>query len=498
MSMFVKGLRSQEEGSSRLIHNEEGEGMLEISGLGEREVRSQPLTLKEVYAKIKPLICKVLGDNAEGTGFFLNDTGLVLTAAHIKATSILYNGKTYEIKGVSLDYYSRENASQVDLQLLQVQASKTERLVIKDLEPFSLAKEHETLEEGEEIYFGGFPFTQKIATFHQGYVSSISKERDFYSFTIDATVVPGNSGSPVVMQKEGKLHLLGVVRSEISDLHPQFQKMTTLLERMKPRDATMHYIDPLGNQTIPIGIATNLHMGFSAILSNLSTGIGKVVHVVHLRNMFSLRSSKASYETASLDEIFVRRKVREEEKITYKGIKIYPDGHEDKHIVRAKAYQPGSHRQWVDATKQEAASFFPDFVEKYQKNLVEAVKQSIDEEKAIIDFKKGVGAADGKETSFIEVYTTSTGGYHIRPVIVLTQKVVTYDEQILEEEQKIKKALEELEKVPKFENGKRGNFSKSFKEKKKKIADQIELALLDFPNAESLTLLSEKLKQLGS
>jgi len=63
--------------------------------------------------------------------------------------------------------------------------------------------------------FWRVPLTQKYLPFIKVY-SSISEKKGIHSFTIDGTVVSGNAGGPVLMQKNGKLHLIGVIESGFS------------------------------------------------------------------------------------------------------------------------------------------------------------------------------------------------------------------------------------------------------------------------------------------
>ena len=116
---------------------------------------------------MKPLICKVFGDQSEGTGFVVNSSGLVLTAAHIKASSVEYQGRTYTVQEASLSRYNPKNASVFDLQLLEIISERKESFSLKELDFFELPQEFIALEEGEEVYFGGYPLTQKFTTFHK-------------------------------------------------------------------------------------------------------------------------------------------------------------------------------------------------------------------------------------------------------------------------------------------------------------------------------------------
>lgn len=74
---------------------------------------------------------------------------------------------------------------------------------------------NEDINVGDKVYFFGYPFGKPEPIFHQGMISSINGNK----FSIDGTIVPGHSGSPVVVVKkvgdeeEKKLFLLGMICS---------------------------------------------------------------------------------------------------------------------------------------------------------------------------------------------------------------------------------------------------------------------------------------------
>lgn len=77
------------------------------------------------------------------------------------------------------------------------------------------------LKIGEKVYFGGYPFKKTDARLHTGHVSSIGKK---WEFSIDGVAVPGMSGGPIAIEREGKLYVVGTIASETFDPIEGFSK----------------------------------------------------------------------------------------------------------------------------------------------------------------------------------------------------------------------------------------------------------------------------------
>jgi len=149
------------------------------------------------------------------SGFFINDTGLAVTAKHV------VKGATYsmkaEIPGDSRKYRVRilKKSRKNDLALLQVD--------IKRPTPYLEIRDPKTLVPGEEVFAVGNPLLAFKETITRGIFSRIFLESDWkkelkmkkppYKFRGDwvqfsAPIIGGNSGGPLV-DKEGKL--VGIV-----------------------------------------------------------------------------------------------------------------------------------------------------------------------------------------------------------------------------------------------------------------------------------------------
>ncbi len=147
-----------------------------------------------------------------GSGFFINDEGLAITAKHV------VQGATYSMKAelagqkkkypVKIIKKSRKN----DLALIRVMTGKPT--------PYLEIRETDTLIRGEPVWVVGNPLLAFKETVTSGNFSRIFPEKDFRKelkikapykgdwIQFSASVIGGNSGGPVV-DKGGKL--IGVV-----------------------------------------------------------------------------------------------------------------------------------------------------------------------------------------------------------------------------------------------------------------------------------------------
>jgi len=152
-----------------------------------------------------------------GTGFIVADGNHVLTNAHVVSRELDFQGKESlvvfigrgvnpETRSASIVQLDREH----DLALLKIPGPPLPALSLGD---------SNTVQEGEEIAFTGYPIGAVLGLFpvtHRGIISAITpivipldsgrqltpelikRLRDRYNvFQLDATAYPGNSGSPL-------------------------------------------------------------------------------------------------------------------------------------------------------------------------------------------------------------------------------------------------------------------------------------------------------------
>ena len=148
---------------------------------------------KEVYKRVRSGVGEIVIYNsdgeaeAQGTGFFINDKGCMVTNYHVmkgaySAEVTLYNGARYDVDAV-IDY----NAS-VDICMIKVDVTDNDYLTMST----------RPVETGETVYALGSPRGQ-TGTFTDGIVSinsNVIDDVEYIQFT--APISPGNSGGPLL------------------------------------------------------------------------------------------------------------------------------------------------------------------------------------------------------------------------------------------------------------------------------------------------------------
>ena len=147
-----------------------------------------------------------------GSGFFINDKGLAITAKHV-VSGVTYSMKA-ELAGEKKKYSVKilKKSRKNDLALI--------RVIVGRPTPYLEIRETDTLVRGEQVWVVGNPLLAFKETVTSGNFSRIFPEKDFKKelkmkapykgdwIQFSAPVIGGNSGGPVV-DKDGKL--IGVV-----------------------------------------------------------------------------------------------------------------------------------------------------------------------------------------------------------------------------------------------------------------------------------------------
>lgn len=277
------------------------------------------LSIKEIFQRIKPLLCRVVDIDKTATGFFITNNGLLVTSScffddgieqhdqlfgdsseeklsdyiDTEYLTVEYQGQSYPVKARGA--CSPMAAKRRGVCLLQVcmDEGKIFNLGKKKDEFFVISKDSDFVAEGEEVYFGGFPLAQKTASFHKGFISSVSMGH-VSKFALDATIVPGNLGAPIVLQKNGKLHLAGVVTFTIADLPEKFAITTSLLSQIANSEPPTIYRN--ATEEIHMGTARLIHTLLVALQNNLSTGVAEGVHASHLQDLWKTQTDRGFIE----------------------------------------------------------------------------------------------------------------------------------------------------------------------------------------------------------
>lgn len=136
------------------------------------------------------------------------------------------------------------------------------------------------LEIGETVYYGGYPITQENYSFSRGMISSISCLGNREFLVIEAPIVPGNSGAPVFIQRNGQVFFVGIISSEVAQISESIHEIQGNLANMRggvsesSGGRSVNYVGALRELT-------------DVLLGNLSTGKGKATIIRDLAQLFN-------------------------------------------------------------------------------------------------------------------------------------------------------------------------------------------------------------------
>lgn len=246
----------------------------------------------DVYKVMEPCICSVHTPIGKATGFFVNETGMLTTALHIiqftngstnsEQIKVRHGGKDHSVQFTAGTIETLKYRSDVDICLLQIIPQIQTKCMF-------LEKDISQLNIGTEVFFSGFPLSQSSLTFHKGMVSSIPPTiNGICHFTIDGTIVQGNSGGPVAMISENRLVVIGMIFQEAAELSQDFYHGKCVLDGLRKEEKSSGFQTTI---TFPDGTTlTKSRSQFLAnvidtLVSNISTGIGKAIHTQHIIQM---------------------------------------------------------------------------------------------------------------------------------------------------------------------------------------------------------------------
>jgi trypsin-like peptidase/PEGA domain-containing protein len=166
-------------------------GSLTAAIAGNAKVEMRPeLAVEDVVEKSKPAVVLLKSPRGQGSGFFISDTGVIATNAHVAKgqdalTATLPTGQQLEAKVVYTD-------SDIDFALVKVEGSGFPHLILADVT---------TVRQGQTVIAIGNPGLGIPFSVTKGIVSAIGRKSDAGRGTwiqTDAAINPGNSGGPLL------------------------------------------------------------------------------------------------------------------------------------------------------------------------------------------------------------------------------------------------------------------------------------------------------------
>jgi S1-C subfamily serine protease len=213
--------------------------------------QNDEMTLDDVIAQTKPAVVYLKGVEKAGTGFFVTQTGVIATNAHVargeeSLLTLMSNGLQLEAKVIYID-------SDLDIALAKIPGTGFPHLALADVS---------SVRQGHTVIVIGNPGDAMLFSVTKGIVSGIGKFPSAGPGTwiqTDAPINPGNSGGPLLntqgaviginTQKVVRKNLVGIgfalssmdLLSVLRRFYPEdtkvAQALSSPLPRSGPRDA---------------------------------------------------------------------------------------------------------------------------------------------------------------------------------------------------------------------------------------------------------------------
>jgi S1-C subfamily serine protease len=146
--------------------------------------------LEELVLRTKPAVVYLKGVDRSGTGFFVTETGVLATNAHLargeeSLLAVLPGGEQLDAKVVYID-------ADLDIALVKVEGKEFPHLALADVA---------TVRQGESVVAVGNPGDAMLFSVTKGIVSAVGKFPNAGPGTwiqTDTPINPGNSGGPLL------------------------------------------------------------------------------------------------------------------------------------------------------------------------------------------------------------------------------------------------------------------------------------------------------------
>jgi S1-C subfamily serine protease len=160
-----------------------------LSGAGSVDLLPE-LSLEDLVRMTKPAVVYLKGLDKSGTGFFVRETGVIATNAHVargeeSLLTLLPEGQQLEAKVVYID-------ADLDIALAKVEGKDFPHLTLADAA---------TVRQGENVLAIGNPGDAMLFSVPKGIVSAVGKFTNAGPGTwiqTDTPINPGNSGGPLL------------------------------------------------------------------------------------------------------------------------------------------------------------------------------------------------------------------------------------------------------------------------------------------------------------
>lgn len=190
--------------------------------------------LTDKIRNIKPSVIKVISiinrnpDGSvkayAGSGFIVDETGHILTNDHVIKNPNPRDNIIQFYDGVRIPVNSIiSRNTKLDYAILKIDSPP--------IYQFLELGEYHDVNEGDDIFFCGYPFGGDNHTSHKGMVSSKFSENGIDIIQLDASINVGNSGGPLICIRNDLV--VGIITSKLGGVGEQLENLSDFLKRVK-------------------------------------------------------------------------------------------------------------------------------------------------------------------------------------------------------------------------------------------------------------------------
>ena len=218
--------------------------------------------LRDRASKTKPAVVKIISTRplpsgkalvSYGSGFLLDSSGLVASNSHVVLTDDPKDSGVVFHDGV------QKNCIQIvyrdashDFIILKIEGDDHPSLDLGN---------YNDVEEGDDIYFCGYPLRSNNHTIHGGWVSSKLNMNNINIIQLDASVNSGNSGGPLLNMED---KVVGIITRKAGGIDEKFLNIGKMVKNAPP------------TMTVGYTLTNGRTINFDPIKS-----IGELVEIIH-------------------------------------------------------------------------------------------------------------------------------------------------------------------------------------------------------------------------
>src|SRR5271163_2250984 len=223
-----------------------------LSGAGHVDLQPE-LSMEELVRRTKPAVVYLKGLDKAGSGFFVTETGVIATNAHVARgeetlLTLLPGGQQLEAKVVYID-------ADMDIALAKVDGTAFPRLPLADAA---------TIRQGESVLAIGNPGDAMLFSATKGIVSAVGKFANAGPGTwiqTDTPINPGNSGGPLLNNRGEVIGIstLKLVKKNVTGIGFALSATDLLevLHHFYPSISTLSASESVGSSAAHLGTTDN-------------------------------------------------------------------------------------------------------------------------------------------------------------------------------------------------------------------------------------------------